>query len=90
VFAQGAIRSDFEIGFNNAVGDFVEFEHLDAGLIAEDFLGILEAFAFEGDFDFGTTLTPGGSNGAQLRRGSVCERGQEKGGERDQNPKTEN
>src|SRR5437016_13923602 len=88
VFAKGAIGGDFDLSGGGIIRDQVELQHLDAGLVANDFFGILEAFASEVDFKLGAALSACRGDGSEMGRRGVGGSGGKKKHEGRQAPST--
>jgi hypothetical protein len=60
VLAQGRVRRDLEARLDGLVVDGLELEDLEARLVEEDLLRVLELGAREGEVDLGAALAPRG------------------------------
>jgi len=79
VLAQRAIGVELDAREDVAVLHFLEFEHLHARLVEEDFLGVAQARTIELEFRLGAALHAAGA-GAAERRGDRAG-GERRGGE---------
>src|SRR5262249_35142530 len=74
MFAESAIGSDFELCSYGFVRDEVQLQHLNAWLVAKDFLCILEPLAGKSGLKFTSSLAANRSEGFNVGRGGECSR----------------
>src|SRR6266567_3949180 len=84
MFAKVAVRRDFHLCGDGLVGDEVELEDLNARLVANDFLRVLQAITGETDLDLSAALSAGWQQRDKMRRGCLGAHRQE-AAERQQN-----
>ena len=70
VLAQWTVWSDFELSDDRLICGELQLCDLDARFVTDDFFRVLQAFACEGDFCFGATLSACGIKGGEMRRNS--------------------
>jgi hypothetical protein len=67
MLTKGAVGGDFETSLYELVGDALNFERLDAALIANDLFSVFKALAAETYFDFCPALCASGNYRNQVR-----------------------
>src|SRR5438445_726321 len=86
MFPQSAVGADLHLNGDNVIRDKAELERLNAGLIADDFLGILQSIAAEIYLQLSAALGAGRKDGSEVRRGSVGQQGQQEINTKHQTP----